>query len=203
MRTLLLIDIQNDFLPGGALAVPHGDEVIAIANTIMSRFDLVVASQDWHPTGHVSFAASHAGRKIGDMIEIDGLKQMLWPTHCVQNSKGAAFPADLNTAKIDHTVHKGTNIQIDSYSTFFDNGHRHQTGLDDYLKAHGCESLYVMGLATDYCVKSSVLDALKLGYQVHVIIEGIRGVEVNMGDCAMAIDVMMREGAEIIGMDDI
>src|SRR5688572_23285646 len=163
---LILVDLQNDFIPGGALAVPRGDEVIPTANRLAAKFDLVVATQDWHPAGHHSFAAAHPGKKVGDVVDLHGLPQVLWPVHCVQDTRGAAFAPGLDVSRIDHVVRKGTDPDIDSYSGFFDNGHRKATGLHEYLTRRGVRHAYVMGIATDYCVKFTVLDARQLGLDV-------------------------------------
>ncbi len=154
MKTLILIDIQNDFLPGGALAVPSGDHVIPVINRLQPQFELVVATQDWHPPDHGSFAANHPGRQVGDVIDLDGLQQILWPVHCVQNTHGAELAADLNTARVAKVFRKGTDSRIDSYSGFFDNGHRKTTGLGEFLKQQAVDEVYIAGLATDYCVSS-------------------------------------------------
>ncbi|MBP7635641.1 bifunctional nicotinamidase/pyrazinamidase, partial [Candidatus Ozemobacteraceae bacterium] len=169
MRGLILVDLQNDFMPGGALAVSRGDETVEIANRLIPAFEFVVATQDWHPADHGSFAASHAGRKPGDVIELAGLQQILWPPHCVQDTPGAAFHRDLDSGGLRNVIRKGTHRDVDSYSGFFDNGGRHDTGLADLLRGHGVSDLFVMGLATDYCVKFTVLDACKLGFRVSVI----------------------------------
>jgi nicotinamidase/pyrazinamidase len=149
MRALILVDIQNDFLPGGALAAPGGNEVVPIANRLMPAYELVIATQDWHPADHQSFASQHAGHSVGEVISLDGLKQTLWPDHCVQDTPGSQFAAELNTQGIRHVIRKGTDRRIDSYSGFFDNDHRKATGLGDYLKQRGVTAVDVMGLATD------------------------------------------------------
>ncbi|HOY17705.1 MAG TPA: bifunctional nicotinamidase/pyrazinamidase, partial [Haliscomenobacter sp.] len=195
MRTLLLIDLQNDFCPGGALAVEEGNLLIPIANALMPRFDLVLATQDWHPATHGSFAANHPWRKPGQVIDLHGLSQVLWPIHCVQESFGAEFVPTLNTAGIHKVFVKGTDPEIDSYSGFFDNGHRKATGLGDYLKAQGVDELYVMGIATDYCVKFTVLDALELGFKVNLIQDACRGVNLQAGDVEQALLDMQSAGA--------
>ena len=145
------------FLPGGALAVPHGDEVIPLADELQRRFDLIVATKDWHPSDHGSFAANHKGKKPGDRIILDGIEQILWPVHCVQNTHGAEFAPLFDTSRIAHVFHKGTERNIDSYSTFFDNAHRRHTGLAHYLEKRSIKDIYLMGLALDYCVKYSAL----------------------------------------------
>jgi nicotinamidase/pyrazinamidase len=194
---LLLVDIQNDFLPGGALAVGRGDEVIEVANRLMSAYRHVIATQDWHPADHLSFASQHPGKRIGEVIKLDGLSQVLWPDHCVQNSHGAEFPAQLNRGGIQHVVRKGTDRSIDSYSGFFDNARRKATGLEEYLCARGIAEIHIMGLATDYCVKATALDAIDLGFRTVLLSEGVRGVELSPGDCGRAIDQMRAAGVEI------
>jgi len=198
MKALLLIDIQNDFLPGGALAVASGDQVVPIANRMMSEFPLVVATQDWHPGNHRSFASQHPGRSVGDVIDLDGVEQILWPDHCVQGSLGAKFAPGLNLDGIDHVVSKGTDIHIDSYSGFFDNDHRKATGLANLLHDHGVDEVTLVGLATDYCVKFTALDAVSLGFKTRVLLDGIRGVELNAGDCDRAIQEMRSAGVQLI-----
>lgn len=198
MRALILVDIQNDFLPGGTLAVPRGDEVVPVANRMMSGYDLVVATKDWHPTDHQSFVSQHQGRSVGDIVVVDGIPQILWPDHCVQDTRGAELADGLNVEGIDHVVFKGTDRRIDSYSGFFDNDHRKPTGLGDYLRQHGVKDVDVMGLATDYCVKLTALDAVDLGFKTRLVVEGIRGVELKVGDCAEAIAKMQERGITLV-----
>jgi nicotinamidase/pyrazinamidase len=193
-KALILVDIQNDFIPGGALPVPDGDKVIPIVNALMSRFDLVVATQDWHPANHASFAANHRGKKPGDLIDLNGLPQILWPTHCVQHTPGAEFVASLQIENLTRVFCKGTDPTIDSYSGFFDNGHLRSTGMGEWLKTQGVTDLYIMGLATDYCVKFTALDGRQLGFNVYLIEDGCRGVELHPGDIAKAIDEMKSAG---------
>lgn len=202
-KALILVDIQQDFLPGGSLAVPEGDAVVPIANQAMKSFDLIVATQDWHPGHHRSFASQHKGRKPGELIEWKGLSQILWPDHCIQNTPGAAFAPGLNVERIDKIIFKGTHPDMDSYSGFFDNGHIHATGLEEFLQKNHVNDIAIMGLATDYCIKFTVLDACKLGFSVRVIQEGIRGVELNKGDCEKAINKMKEQGAAIICIHDL
>jgi len=203
MRALILVDLQNDFLPGGALAVPHGDEVIPIANKMQGRFELDVATQDWHPLNHGSFAANRPSKKPGDRIILDGIEQILWPVHCVQNTHGAEFAPSFDTSCIAHVFHKGTERNIDSYSTFFDNAHRRHTGLAHYLEKRGIKDIYLMGLALDYCVKYSTLDARQLGLNTHVIVDGCRGIELESGDINRALDEMKRAGAVLLKSSDL
>lgn len=203
MKTLLLIDLQNDFCPGGALAVDEGNLLIPIANALMPKFDLVIATQDWHPATHGSFAANHPWRRPGQVIDLNGLPQVLWPIHCVQESFGAEFVQSLNTAGIHKVFVKGTDPEIDSYSGFFDNGHRKATGLGDYLKEMGVSEVWVMGIATDYCVKFTVLDALELGFNVNLIEDACRGVNLQAGDVTQAVTDMQSKGANIVHTQDI
>ena len=198
---LLLVDLQYDFLPGGALAVPDGDAVIPVANDLVQRFDLVVATQDWHPPGHESFASQHEGTSPGQVIELHGLQQVLWPDHCVQGTRGAALVDDLDTSNVDEIFQKGTDPSIDSYSGFFDNGHRKSTGLDAWLKEQGVTTVVVMGLATDYCVKFTALDARELGFRTLLVPEGCRAVELEKGDGDKALKAMRAAGVEILHRD--
>jgi nicotinamidase/pyrazinamidase len=203
VRTLILVDIQNDFLPGGTLAVPRGDEVVPVANRLQPSFDLVVATQDWHPRGHGSFASSHKGRKPGEVGELAGLPQVFWPDHCVQGSAGAAFAPGLGMDRVEAIFRKGTDPAIDSYSGFFDNGQRKSTGLGDYLKGRGATEIYVLGLATDYCVKFTALDARRLGFRTFLIEDGSRGVELRPGDVARAVDEMRKAGVQVLRSDEV
>ncbi len=203
MHALILIDLQNDFCPGGALAVPHGDAVVPIANRLQERFELVVATQDWHPAGHASFAANHAGRNPGDVVELDGLQQVLWPIHCVQDTPGAQLHSDLDTTNLARVFRKGTDPRIDSYSGFFDNGHRKATGLGEYLKQQGVTDVFLCGLATDYCVKYSALDAVTLGFNTWLIPDACRGIDLEPGDVEQAIAHMEREGVQIIQAKEV
>ena len=197
MNCLLIVDIQNDFLPGGALAVPQGDAVIPLINRLQDRFDLVLATQDWHPPDHGSFAASHPGRKVGEVIELDGVPQILWPVHCVQNSPGAQFSRALDTTRFARVFRKGIDRKIDSYSTFFDNAKRRSTGLADYLREQNVHELFICGLATDYCVRFSALDALELSFPVAVIEDACRGVNLQPDDSAKALRELRKAGAKI------
>ncbi len=198
MKALILVDLQVDFCTLGALAVAGGDETIEVANKLMDQFDLVVATQDWHPADHKSFAANHYWRYPGQVIELNGLSQMLWTIHCVNDSYGAEFHHDLKVEKITKIFQKGTDKEIDSYSGFFDNGHRKSTGMGDYLKEQGVTELHIMGLATDYCVKFTALDAIDLGFSVKLIVEGCRGVNLEEGDAAKALTTMKEKGVELV-----
>jgi nicotinamidase/pyrazinamidase len=195
---LLLIDLQNDFLPGGTLAVPDGNQVIPFANNLMRDFEVVIASQDWHPSNHGSFVSQHPDRKAGDTFLWNGASQVVWPDHCVQGTYGAAFPPGLDVSKISHLITKGEDPSVDSYSAFFDNAKIRATRLHALLQSLEIEAIHMMGLATDYCVRATVLDALELGYRVTLQTSGCRGVEIRSGDCAKAIGEMVFNGAEVL-----
>ena len=199
MPTLIIVDVQNDFCPGGALAVPEGDQVVPLINSLQPRYDLVVATQDWHPADHGSFAANHPGRSPGELIELAGLPQVLWPVHCVQDTPGAEFHPVLNRDRIARVFRKGRDPQIDSYSGFFDNGHRASTGLGEFLRQRGVKEVHVCGLATDYCVKWTALDAVALGFETCLLEDACRGVERHPGDVQKAIDQMRRRGVKSSG----
>lgn len=203
MDALILVDIQNDFLPGGSLAVPDGDKVIPVVNQLQPLFDLVVFTQDWHPPHHGSFAANYPGRKVGEVIDLNGIEQILWPIHCVQGTHGAEFARDLTARGSGKIIYKGTDSNIDSYSAFFDNGHLKSTGLSDYLKQKGITEVYLAGLATDYCVRFSALDAVNEGFGTFVVEDGCRGVELTPGDVERAVNEMQERGVVIVRSRDI
>lgn len=197
MQCLLVVDIQNDFLPGGALAVPDGDLIVPIVNQLMEHADLVVASQDWHPADHASFASQHTGQSPGTVIDLDGIQQILWPDHCVQHSPGASFAAGLAVHRFDWVVQKGDDRMIDSYSAFFDNDHRRATGLETWLRNNGVTTVTVCGLATDYCVKFTVLDAIALGFNTVLVEDATRAVNLEAGDGENAFTDMRRAGVAV------
>ena len=198
MNAFLVVDVQNDFLPGGALAVPDGDQVIPIVNRLVGCFALVLATQDWHPANHGSFAANHPNRRPGEMIDLNGIRQILWPVHCVQGSPGAAFSAQLRTERFSNVFRKGVDPGIDSYSGFFDNGRKRSTGLAEYLRDRNVDELFICGLATDYCVKFSSFDSIGSGIRTHVIEDACRGVDLKPGDSAAAIAAMRDAGVSIV-----
>lgn len=203
MKALILVDIQNDFLPGGALAVPGGDEVIPVVNRIQSLFPLVVATQDWHPANHGSFAANHPGRRIFDQIQLDGLPQTLWPIHCVQNTHGAELATNLRRDRIEKVFPKGTDPLVDSYSGLFDNGHRRSTGMGEWLRAKGVFEVFVCGLATDYCVKFTALDAAEMGFRTHFIEDASRGVNLRPEDVTLSIAEMRQAAIDVVQSPDL
>ena len=198
MATLIVVDVQNDFLPGGALAVPRGDEVVAVANAVMDRFDRVVATQDWHPREHGSFAVNQPGHAPGEVIALAGVPQVLWPVHCVADTPGAQFAPGLAVERFTRVFVKGTDPAVDSYSGFFDNDRRRATGLGAYLRGLGETDVWVLGLATDYCVKATALDALGLGLRTRLIADGCRAVELTPGDGARAIAALQAAGVEVV-----
>jgi nicotinamidase/pyrazinamidase len=203
MRALILVDIQNDFVPGGALAVQEGDQIIPVVNALQARFGLVVATQDWHPADHGSFAANQPGHMPGELIDLNGLPQVLWPVHCVQGSTGAEFVAGLDQTRIARVFPKGMDAGIDSYSGFFDNGHRKDTGLGDYLRAQGVTEVYVTGLATDYCVKYTALDAQQLGFRTYVVADACRGVNLQAGDAERALEGLQAAGVQVVESGEV
>jgi nicotinamidase/pyrazinamidase len=190
VRALLIVDVQNDFIPGGALPTRDGGDVVPVINRLQKDFSLVVATQDWHPQNHGSFASNHPGTKPGEMIELGGLPQVLWPDHCVQGSWGAEFHPNLETRRVAKVIRKGTDPEIDSYSGFFDNGRRKATGLEQYLRDQEVTEIFISGLATDYCVLWTARDAKSLGFETHVIADACRGVELKPGDIDRAIEEM-------------
>jgi nicotinamidase/pyrazinamidase len=176
---LLVVDAQNDFCPGGALAVPHGDEVVPVINRLSERFPHVVLTQDWHPRGHISFASSHPGRAPFETIRVAYGDQVLWPDHCVPGTPGAELHPRLETRRAEMVMRKGFRPEVDSYSAFFENDHATATGLAGYLRERALRRLFLVGLATDFCVQYSALDARREGFEVHVIEEGVRGIDLD------------------------
>lgn len=197
MKALLIVDIQNDFLPGGALAIPDGDRIIERINCLQDEFELIVATKDWHPKNHVSFASTHK-KKVGASIVVKGMTQRLWPDHCIQDTFGADFHPALKSKKIAKVFYKGSDPEIDSYSAFFDNAHLKSTGLGEFLKEKGVTEIYIAGLATDYCVKYSALDALAQNFKVKVVLNACKGIDANPGDVEKAIAEMKAKGATTI-----
>jgi nicotinamidase/pyrazinamidase len=203
MKALIIVDVQNDFCPGGALAVPEGDSIVPVINELQQRFDLVVATQDWHPAEHLSFAANHPGKSIGELIELNGQPQVLWPVHCVQGTTGADLRGGLDRDRIACVFPKGDDPAIDSYSGFFDNDHQTSTGLSSYLKDHGVHQVYVCGLATDYCVKFTALDAQQLGFETFLVEDASRGVNLQPQDVAQAVQEMRVAGVQVVQSSEV
>jgi nicotinamidase/pyrazinamidase len=195
MRCLIVVDVQNDFLPGGALAVPRGDEVVPVVNRLVGQFDNVVLTQDWHPRGHASFASSHPGRQPFETIELAYGKQVLWPDHCVQGTQGAAFHASLDVVKAQLVVRKGFHRDIDSYSGFLEADRSTATGLAGYLRERNLSELFLCGLATDFCVAWTALDARAAGFQATVIEDACRAIDLD-GSLAKAWQDMAEAGVQ-------
>ena len=203
MNALIIVDVQYDFLPGGALAVPGGDQIIPVINRLIPEFEYVVATKDWHPPDHGSFAANHKGKKVGDVIDLNGLEQILWPVHCVQGTHGAEIAKDIDRDAIQEIFNKGTDPAIDSYSGFFDNGHRKSTGLADFLKVHGVTEVYITGLAGDYCVKYTALDARREKFITFLIKDATRAINQHNDGFSNAIEEMKGSGVKILDSRDI
>ncbi|MFV8280904.1 bifunctional nicotinamidase/pyrazinamidase [Christiangramia marina] len=201
MKTLVLIDIQNDFMPGGALAVENGDEIIPLVNELQQKFDLMIATQDWHAKGHSSFASAHQNAKVFDIIKLNGLDQVLWPDHCVQNTSGAEFHPELDTKRIETIFRKGTDMGIDSYSGFYDNAHLKSTGLSGYLREKGVQNVYFAGLAGDYCVAYSVLDSIAEGFNTTLIEDATRAID-KEGFDKMKLEIL-RKGGTILNSAEL
>ncbi len=197
MRALIVVDVQNDFCPGGALAVAGGNEIVSGINALMPDMDAIILTQDWHPAGHSSFASSHPGQEPMSVIDMPYGRQVLWPDHCIQGTQGAAFHPDLDTNPADMIVRKGYNPAIDSYSGFFENDHETPTGLHGYLQTRGITQLSMVGIATDFCVNFTAVDAAKLGYDVEVIENLCRGIDFD-GSLAAAKNGMGAVGVRIV-----
>ncbi|AKD03614.1 bifunctional nicotinamidase/pyrazinamidase [Pontibacter korlensis] len=193
MRALLLIDIQNDFLPGGSLAVPEGDAIIPVVNKLQDKFELVVATQDWHPINHKSFASQHEGKNVFETINLNGLEQVLWPDHCMQGTVGAEFSKEMEQNRVEAIFRKGTDPEIDSYSGFYDNGRLKTTGLADYLRGKSITEVYLAGLAADFCVYFSAKDALTEGFKVYYVEDAVRAINAEGFEEAKA-DLVQRGG---------
>ena len=194
---LIWVDLQVDFMPTGMLPVPDADRVIDLANSYARQYRTLVATQDWHPANHGSFAANHAWRKPGQVIDLDGLPQVLWPIHCVQDTWGAEFVEGLDLDLVTKVFRKGTDPEIDSYSGFYDNGHRKSTGLATWLRARQVEEVHICGVATDYCVKFTALDAVREGFETVLLVDGCRGVDLAPGDVDAALRELAGAGVEL------
>jgi len=203
VHALIIVDIQNDFLPGGTLAVIKGDQLIPIINKLVQLpFNVIVATKDWHSADHTSFASNHH-KAPGERVKVHDIDQILWPVHCVQGTTGSCFPANLVTEKFSRIFYKGTDKNIDSYSAFFDNEHSKSTELDVFLKEKGIKKVYIAGLTTDYCVKFSALDAKKLGFDVFVLTDACRPVNLADEDELVALQEMQNAGIHLIKIQDI
>lgn len=204
MKALIVVDVQNDFCPGGALAVPEGDRVVPVINSISSLFPVMVMTQDWHPVGHVSFATSHQGAKPGETVTLDdGSQQMLWPDHCVRGTRGAELYPELQTNKAALILRKGMDRSLDSYSAFVENDRVTPTGLEGYLGERGVEQVYVAGLALDYCVLFTATDSSRLGFETFLVRDATRGVGVPRGSVEDALEEMRKASVKIIDSERI
>ncbi len=203
LRALIIVDIQIDFCPGGALPVHKGDEVIPLANRLSRMFTTVAVTQDWHPANHVSFASNHEGMNVYDQLEINGINQVLWPDHCVAGTGGALFHPDLETDRANIIIRKGTTPGLDSYSAFFENDRISKTGLSGYLNAREIEEVYLCGLATDYCVFYSAMDAVRTGFKTHVVLDACRGINNPEGSLESVIEQMKVHGIRIINSGEL
>ena len=198
MKALIVVDMQNDFMPGGALPTKGADALVFVINALMEDYPIVLAVSDSHPQGHVSFVTSHPGKKVGDVVQEGEIEQILWPEHCVQGTKGAEFVPGLKVERFEHVFYKGTDPKIDSYSAFFDNAKKRKTGLEEYLKSHQIKEITLVGVATEYCVLYSVQDAVELGFDVTVISNACRAINLKPNDGKRALDTMKNLGAKVV-----
>ncbi len=201
MRALVIVDLQNDFMPEGALGVPEADRIVPLINRLIGKFDIVVASQDYHPCNHCSLISNHPGRRVRESVVINGLSQIIWPDHCIEGTYGSRLVEKLDQSRLARVFHKGTHPEYDSYSCFFDNGHFYSTGLDDFLRQAGADQIYLCGLTIDYCVKYSAIDAVACGFDTYVILDACRGIDMIPGDLHNAITEMVAAGVRIITAD--
>ncbi len=201
MKALIVVDLQNDFVPGGSLAVPRGDEIIPLVNKIQEKFDLVVATQDWHPKSHLSFASNHPGKNVFDVVMLNGLEQVLWPDHCVQGEKGALFSRNFDDRRVEAIFRKGTDPSIDSYSGFFDNGRKKSTGLGDYLRGRGVRQVYVCGLAAEFCVLYTALDAIELGFETYYLEDVTRSL--SQEGFKQAKEQVLQRGGKLLRSEEL
>ncbi|MFP3959491.1 MAG: bifunctional nicotinamidase/pyrazinamidase [Spirochaetaceae bacterium] len=200
---LLIIDVQNDFCPGGSLAVEHGNDVIPVINHVSPRFPMVVATKDWHPEGHVSFASSHEGAAVQDIVRTGDIDQILWPDHCVQGTRGAEFHPELDVKPVNLILHKGTKQELDSYSAFFENDKKTETGLRSLLQGLGFDRVVVCGLAADVCVYFTAVDARAVGFETAVLWDATRGVDIPEGGVEKARDDMKSRGVAFIESSEL
>ncbi len=202
---LIIVDMQNDFIPGGALPVEGGDLIIDGINNIAEHFKnqnaIVVLTQDWHPKNHMSFASSHPGKNPGDEYQSEGIGPVLWPDHCVQNTKGAEFHKDLNVTLADNIIQKGMNPEVDSYSGFLDNDKKSETGLADYLKSENIKRIFVCGLALDYCCYSTAMDGVDFGFEVYFLVDLTKGIDLPPGNISVSLENMKNKGIKFVGKD--
>ncbi len=202
-KVLIIVDVQNDFCPGGALPVNDGDKIIPVINRIIDKFDIIIGTQDWHPQDQISFASNHKGKSPYEQIDLDGVVQTLWPDHCVQDTPGSDFHKALHTVKLNIILRKGTNPKIDSYSAFLENDKKTETGLHGYIKALNIIEVYICGLATDYCVYYTARDSVNYGFSTHVIIDASAGIDLPAGNINAVIGDMKKNGIKIINSNEL
>jgi nicotinamidase/pyrazinamidase len=190
-------------MPGGALGVAGADKLVPIINRVLPCFSLSIATLDWHPKNHVSFAENHPGKNVGDTIQVEGFPQILWPVHCVENTPGASPVSGLERSKFQVEFHKGSDPKIDSYSAFFDNARKRSTGLEDFLNKNNVKEVYLAGVATDYCVLYSALDAIDLGFDVYIIQDACAGIDLQKGDIQKSLNAISAAGGRIIQSSDL
>lgn len=199
MKALIIVDIQNDFLKGGSLAVPDGNAIIPVINKILPVFDILIYTKDWHPANHKSFASNHKEKNVYDVIDLKGISQVLWPDHCIQNTFGSEFHKDLIiSGKNTYYIFKGTDPDVDSYSAFFDNKKIHDTGLNKLLKEKNIDEIYICGLSTDYCVKYTAIDAIELNYNTYIVADATKAVNINPDDYEKSLKELKNIGVKII-----
>lgn len=203
IKALLLVDVQNDFCPGGSLEVKDGDKIVPVINNIMNKFEIIVATQDWHPQDHVSFASNHKGKNVFDQVEIDGINQILWPDHCVQGTEGADLQKDLNIKSINLILRKGMNPAVDSYSAFTENDMKTITGLHGYLNTLNVAEVFVCGLATDVCVYYTATDSVKYGFKTTVVADAARGIDNPPGNLERILNDMRNKGINVINTSEL
>ncbi len=203
MKALVIIDMQNDFLEGGALEVPKSNKIIPIINEIQKKFKLKIFTQDWHPVNHKSFASNHPQYNLYDVIDLNGIQQVLWPDHCVQITFGAEIHKDVSFPNNAHIIRKGMDPNVDSYSGFFDNGRVHSTGLELFLKEKNVKDIYICGLATDYCVKYTAIDSAELNFKTYLVVDATQAVNINPDDFDKAVNEMENKGIIIIHSKNI
>ena len=196
--SLIVVDVQNDFCSSGALPVPGGEDIVPVVNRLMTVFSPVVATQDWHPSGHISFASSHAGKKPFDSVLVQGTEQLLWPDHCLKGTEGAAFHPDIDVNNLHLILRKGFRRDLDSYSGFYENDRKTPTGLSHYLRELEVRSTWLCGLASDVCVYYTAMDAVRLGFETYVIQDAVRGVDVPAGNISRTADVMKAAGVRFV-----
>ena len=203
MKALIIVDMQKDFMPGGPMGIQDADLLVPLHNRLIEKFELVLATNDWHPPNHISFAVNHPGKKEGETLQTPWGEQILWKSHCVQKTEGAEFASGLNTEAFAKVFYKGSDPKVDSYSTFFDNAQQRSTGLEKYLKEHGIQEVVFAGVSTDYCILYSVCDAIDLGFAATVIRDACKGIELHSGDIENAWEVMDDAGALFLNSEEV